>query len=291
MVQGESVLGGVFVELNNSIVMLISSFAGGMLAAIIGALPALILSGLFIVIGVVITLAGGPADFLNIVGLGPFFGPHISWAAGLAATAYAGRKGLIDNNAITTPLIGLQSVPVILVGGLFGTGAYLVNEILTRFIGAYSIPIAVTVFLSCLVTRIFFSRTKFFGKLERFEQILPKKETLLFYIIISLFFGFLSGLLSLKTGSPLIGFGLALFALIYLQAGQTNFPILHNVAIISGMVAVFTSNLYLAALFGVITMFFQEILANLLMSEADTFWDTWATSIAIMSFIVIPLFA
>lgn len=69
-------------------VELVSSFAGGVFAALVGPLAALILTGIFIVIGAAIVMAGGERAFLNIVGLGSFFGPHISWAAGLVALAY-----------------------------------------------------------------------------------------------------------------------------------------------------------------------------------------------------------
>ena len=77
--------------------LILSSFAGGVFAAAIGALPAFILSGVFILIGVSITLGGGSADALNFLGVGPFFGPHIAWASAVAATAYAGSKGLLKS--------------------------------------------------------------------------------------------------------------------------------------------------------------------------------------------------
>ena len=83
----------------------ISSFAGGAFAALVGPLPALILSGIFIVIGSALIMAGGDATFLNVVGLGPFFGPHISWAAGLAAPACTGRRGFLHGQQSTVPLI------------------------------------------------------------------------------------------------------------------------------------------------------------------------------------------
>jgi hypothetical protein len=55
------------------------------------------------------------------VAFGPVFGPHIAFAGGVAAAAYAARRGELDDGAdIITPLAGLATLDVLLVGGVFG---------------------------------------------------------------------------------------------------------------------------------------------------------------------------
>ncbi|MCL6447869.1 MAG: hypothetical protein K6U04_06905 [Armatimonadetes bacterium] len=264
----------------------ISSFAGGTFAALIGPLPALIMSGFFIVIGSAIIMAGGDATFLNVVGLGPFFGPHISWAAGLAALAYAGRRGFLHGQQITIPLIKFKRIDQIAIGGLFGLAGYFINLGLATLLGNHGNSLACTVFIVCIAARLIFGRTGPFGKPEGPKKTLPCTQTLALNILIGLVFGFLNGYVALLTGQAVLGFGIALAALIFLQAGADDCPILHNVALIAATSALATQNLYIAAVFGAITILLEEVLHNLFINDGDTFIDTWATSIAIMSFFV-----
>lgn len=72
---------------------LIAAFGVGVFAASIGALPAFIMTGLFSVVGAVAGMCGA-ADASNILvnymAFGSFFGPHISFAAGVPAEAFGG---------------------------------------------------------------------------------------------------------------------------------------------------------------------------------------------------------
>src|SRR6056297_2476035 len=84
------------------LVLLIASFAGGVFGAALGALPAFIFTGFMVIAGEAINIltaqlgavAGIPTGEVapNVTGLvafGPVFGPHIAFAGGAAATAYA----------------------------------------------------------------------------------------------------------------------------------------------------------------------------------------------------------
>lgn len=264
----------------------VSSFAGGSFAALVGPLPALILCGFFIVAGSAIVMAGGDATFLNTVGLGPFFGPHISWAAGLAALAYAGRRGYLHGQQITVPLIQYKRIDQIAVGGIFGLAAYFINLGLGFLFGDHANSLAWTVFIICAGARLIFGRTGLFGKPEESKKIFPEKSTLAYNILVGVLFGFLNGYVALLTGQALLGFGIALAALIFLQAGAKDCPILHNVALIGATTALACKNLFVAAAFGAITILLEEVLHNLFINDGDTFIDTWATSIAIMSIFV-----
>lgn len=267
-------------------VELVSSFAGGAFAALVGPLPALIMTGIFIVIGAATVMAGGQATFLNVVGLGPFFGPHISWAAGLVALAYAGRKGLLGGQEITVPLIKFKRADVIIVGGLFGALAYALNQALAQFIGTHGNSVALTVFIICATGRLIFGKTGLLGRPEGRKRVAPNNQTLLFNLIVGFTFGFLNGYVAVATGQAVLGFGIALAALVFLQTGAQDFPILHNVALVAATAALATQSVLLAGLLGMATIVLEEILHNLLINDGDTLIDTWGTSIAIMSFVV-----
>lgn len=72
--------------------MLLLAAGGGFLGAAIGGLNAFIFTGLAVLLGNAILMAGGSAGFLNTVAFGPFLGPHVAFVGGVAAVAYAGRK-------------------------------------------------------------------------------------------------------------------------------------------------------------------------------------------------------
>jgi hypothetical protein len=87
------------------IVLLIAALAGGAFGAAIGALPAFIFTGFVVFLGEGIailqrelgTLGAVPkgelaAGVTGTIGFGPITGPHIAFAGGVAASAYAGMK-------------------------------------------------------------------------------------------------------------------------------------------------------------------------------------------------------
>ena len=119
-----------------SIYCLLAAFGGGVFAAAIGGLPAFILTGVFSLLGAVAGMVGAPAGavdiLVNYMAFGPFFGPHISFTAGVAAAAYAKKKGLIENGAdIARSLYGLGDPTTLAVGGCFGVIGFLVKQFIT----------------------------------------------------------------------------------------------------------------------------------------------------------------
>ena len=94
-----------------SILGLIAAFGGGVFAAAIGGVPAFIMTGVFSIVGAVAGMCGA-ADASNILinyfAFGSFFGPHVAFAGGVAAAAYAKKKGVSENGAdIVSALAGL----------------------------------------------------------------------------------------------------------------------------------------------------------------------------------------
>ena len=158
--------------------LLIAGLAGGMLGAAIGALPALSLAGLVIVVGEVVgpdgllaeeTVFGTDPAAVDVVGvtgtvgLGPVLGPHVAFAGGVAAAAFVGRRETFDTTFryhqaknISKPL-GTEPSRL-LVGGVFGV----LGVLLARLAAGSGVPVDPVFFavvVSAFVHRIAFGYT------------------------------------------------------------------------------------------------------------------------------------
>jgi uncharacterized membrane protein YfcA len=99
----------------------LAAFGAGTLAASIGAVNAFILTGIMAIVGGVAQCLGLADGLTGIVAFGTVLGPHLSFAAGAAATAYAKKIGKIDSGtALGQGLASLGEPKVLAVGGLFG---------------------------------------------------------------------------------------------------------------------------------------------------------------------------
>lgn len=265
--------------------LILSSFAGGVIAAAIGALPAFILSGVFILMGVGITLGGGSAEALNFLGIGPFFGPHIAWASAVAATAYAGHKGLLKSGTeIKEPLIKLGDFYVLCVGGIFGVLAFLINALLTK-VNFPASPLATAVFVNLVIARLIFGKSGLFGKPEGKKQIWPARQTLAVNVLLGFAVGMATAYITKVTGNVLIGFGISAVILYYLQMGF-DVPVTHHVSFTAALTTLTTGNIYLGALAGAVAIVIGEIVTNLFLKDGDTLIDPWAGTIMITSFLL-----
>lgn len=265
--------------------LILSSFAGGLFAAAIGALPAFILSGVFILMGAGIVLGGGSADALNFLGLGPFFGPHIAWASAVAATAYAGKKGLLESGMeIKTPLGKLKDPSVLVAGGIFGVLAYIISGLLTE-VNFPATPVAVAVFVNLVIARLIFGKSGIFGKPEAKKQVLPTAQDLPVSVLLGLALGMATAYITKATGNVLIGFGISAVILYYLQMGF-EVPVTHHISFTAALATVATGNIYLGAIAGGIAAIIGEIVTNLFVKDGDTLIDPWAGTIVVTSFLL-----
>ena len=151
--------------------MIITSFAGGILGAALGALPAFVFMGFVIMGGEALRIAGiniAGAEFGGItfeLAFGAFFGPHITFAAGAAAAAYMAKQGYFGDgfggrwgahkgkNILVA--CGGRHTDVLLVGGAFGVLGWAIFAVSDALALPWD-PIAVAVVLSALVHRIVF---------------------------------------------------------------------------------------------------------------------------------------
>ena len=297
-------------EIVMSIFNLIAAFGGGAFAASIGALPAFIMTGVFAVVGAAVSMAGA-ADAGNILvnyfAFGSFFGPHIAFAGGVAAAAYAKKKGISDNGAdIATACAGHNAPDVLIVGGIFGVIGFLFKElvVMNLFAGTISPRLVtdapgITVFLSAILVRLVFG-----GKLITGDKTISQGGALGNTIVIGICYSLLvagvyfAGLevvpIETFAGSyHVLIFGMAAIGLVFAEIGQPFFGC-HHIVIIAAETAVQcynnTGNAWMAVImaivFGTISAIICDVETNLINSGSDSHIDGPACAIFIMTFVV-----
>lgn len=272
----------------------LAAFGGGCVGAAVGALPAFIFTGLLVLAGVAITAAGGGPDFLAQVAFGPVFGPHTAFAGGAAATAYAARRGKLENGRdITVGLMGLDAPDVLLVGGGFGIFGYLLNALcLGSGLGPWTDTIALSVFLSGVTARLVFGSTGLFGKVapdgRRFRpdlhaNWLPFQQRFPQVVVIGAGFGLVSAFTGLALGpgrgGEAAGFGIAAALILFLQMGRKT-PVMHHIALPAASAAILTGSVLAGAVAGVVGGLLGELLARAFLIHGDTHVDPPAGAIA-----------
>ena len=228
----------------------IAAFAGGAFGAAIGALPAFIFTGFAVIAGEALNIGGGPAGdgvsgLTGYVGFGPIFGPHISFAAGAAAAAYAAKQGYMDDGKDILWAAGTNHIDVLMVGAVFGLIGHAGTSTL-NLIGFPTDNIAMLVFISALIHRVVFGYSIIgevtgsglfdVGPWERDEDDAPgiwlpwqyKWGNVAFLGLIG---GILGAFIWQATGSTTLSFGISAASLVFLQAGTDNIPVTHHITL------------------------------------------------------------
>ena len=241
--------------------------AGGAFGAALGALPAFIFTGFLVIAGV---FGGDAAGGAGVdVGFGPVFGPHISFAGGAAAAAYAAKKGDInsgfDYHTGKDITVALGSRPDILaVGAAFGVFGILLEQVL-RNLAIPTDPIAFTGVASALLHRLVFGYSVIgvvsdkangymdMGPFEReemrepgevpgdgekasedrlaVEPWLPNMYKWSHVTAIGLVAGLAAAYAAIQTGSPFLGFGISAATLLFLNLGIGKIPVTHHMTL------------------------------------------------------------
>lgn len=300
-----------------SLTVLLAAFAGGLFGAAIGGLPAFIFTGLAVLIGVAAAVAGSEFDIITNVAFGPVFGPHVAFAGGAAAAAFAYRRGDIENGRdIAAPLAGVNDPVTLIVGGLFGLGGYVFQQLLVGIgVAGYTDSIAFTVVVSAIVARLAFGRTGIFGSLDsearqrgRFEPAgdrvwVDYQQGFLQAAVLGLGSGLLSAWIvtafvgtnpDYAAAAGVLGFGISATSLILLQTGF-SVPVTHHMtlpaAVACGAVLAAGGSPLLALLLGAAAgiggALVGETFSRLFLIHGDTHIDPPAGAIFIMTSIVI----
>jgi len=283
----------------------ITAFAGGAFGAAIGALPAFIFTGFVVIAGEALNIGGGAPEGVSgltgYVGFGPIFGPHISFAAGAAAAAYAAKQGYIDDGKNILWAAGTNHIDVLLVGGVFGLLG-LIGTNVFNYIGVPTDNIALMVFLSALIHRVAFGYSVIgevtgsgmfdVGPWERDEDQapgiwLPWQYKWSGVTMIGLIGGILGGAIYVTTGSGVLGFGISAASLVFLQAGTDNIPVTHHITLPGSVGALgalepfgATGAILFGAVFGIFGALMGEVCNRVFYMHGSTHVDPPAFAIA-----------
>ena len=279
------------------ILALIAAFGGGIIGAYMGALPAFIMTGIYALVGGVLTAAGVGGDVaVNYLAFGSFVGPHIAFAGGVAAAGYAGRKGkLASGTDILSSLNGLGEPDVLLVVGLLpviGSAGPATTDL----------P-GITVFILAVVTRLAFGKTGLTGKYTgsgKREWFATGKGFIYNVVLgggIGIVVGFIAAFLYENEFTaafsifPIVCFGFAAITLIFTQTGFAT-PATHHIFLPSGLAAVAgitawgPAGALLGVLFGILGSLLGDLVGKSLNSHCDTHIDPPATTIFILTIVI-----
>jgi hypothetical protein len=305
-------------------------FGGGIAGAAFGALWAVILCALIILVGCAIVLAGGSDFVLLQIGLGPIYGPHVGgFGAGLVAAAYAAgyKKNHPSGSAkdILSPLLD-TSWDVMLVGGIASLIAHALLQLEAKIpIVNQTDMIALNLLITTGFARLIFCQEGLFGAKESIQkhgqfgtanysiswagwQSPPEKLIVsaigMSILSVGLAYG-TKGMLDPMAAAgkisaagafvvPLIlGWAIALISLIALMCGTGALqkgPIWHCPAIISALTFLMTGSLVAGVVAGVLSAIVQEVMARLVYNHGSTHIDPPATAILFCTLCVNLLF-
>jgi len=317
------------------IYLALAALAGGAFGAAIGALPAFCFTGFLVFLGEGIAYlqseitgtlpAADPGSIAvgitDTLGFGAAFGPHVSFAGGVAASAYMGKKyPEMEPNSwdyhpgkVITEAYGTKP-DIIAVGAIFGLVGWLVVAIL----GGLGFPadnVAISVFLSAMLARVafgypligspagdsIFDVSPFEDGEERpiADGGTMRMETEVWLghqyrwpgvTLLGLFGGLLGAFLWVETGTFFLGYGISAMSLLFLNLGVEKIPVTHHITLLgsvgggvaAAMVGGPVAALIGGALFGALSAIIGEITERIFYAHSGTHVDPPAMAIAVM---------
>jgi hypothetical protein len=305
-----------------SVLDLFGAAAGGFLGAAWGGLIAFVFTGLAILTGVAALIGSHNPAVLNNFAFGAFFGPHISFAGGVGAVAYAARRGWITSGRdIVTPLVSLAKPSVLLVGAAFGIFGQVVQRLIVQIpgLGSHTDSVALTVVISALVARLLFGRTGIIGPhvdgLTGWKRFTPNaqhvwlayQQSPFMATLLGLFTGGLSAFSAVTLlnaypnakGVVYLGFGVSAISLMFLALGL-EVPATHHMTLVGAVAAVAflgkvaggdVTAVIIGAIAGALTGLVAELFSRFWLIRGDTHIDPPASAIFPMTTVVLLLAA
>ena len=284
---------------------LVAAFGGGIFGAALGALPVFILTGVLAIGGGLLGMAGVAEYSIGHIAFGAFLGPHITFAGGVAAAAFAANKRQVMSNGadITTPLYSTGYYGALIVGGIFGVlGAILVYVYGTVLKIPTDLP-GLTVFTLAIITRLTLGSSGFYGvcPIDAKRPWFTGGTGMVNHIVLGIGIGSVvcgvaqsmldAGLAKEALGMyPIVCFGISAVSLIFAQTGFAV-PASHHITLPCAIAFVLTGNLVIGIAVAIINTLFGDFIGKTFNSYCDTHIDPPATTICISVLIINLLFA
>ncbi len=287
---------------------LVAAFGGGVFGASVGALPAFILTGVVAIIGGIASVAAPGADYVTYMAFGSFVGPHIAFAGGVAAAAYAKKIGASENGAdIATSCNGYGNPSILAVGGVFGIIGYIIAAIVAFVFGGlipnvFTDNPGMTVFISGCIARLAFGKRGLLSD-ANVRAPLSKGGALGNMLLISIGYAIVvSGVYVVLAGTvedvAILGsyhvviFGFAAVSLVFAEMGQPLYG-WHHIGIISAEAAMAGyamggagMAMILGIVMGLVAGILQDFETCFLNSDVDSHIDGPAFAIFISTIII-----
>lgn len=284
------------------ILLIIAAFGGGVIGAYMGALPSFILTGIVALAGGITGMAGAADVSVGFIAFGAYLGPHVAFAGGVAAAAYAGRtKKLSSGTDILSSLNGLSDPITLMVGGLFGLIGMCIYQLLASAAVPTDLP-GLTVVILALICRFAFGKTGLIGKYEGKgnREFFTGGKGFACNLMLGLGIGVAVSLIAAKMVEsgvseasmglfPIICFGIAATSLIFTQTGFAC-PATHHIALPAASAAVMSGNPVMGIIFGILGAIVGDFVAKTFNSHCDTHIDPPAVTIALLMLFVNLIF-
>ena len=283
---------------------ILAAFGGGVFGAAIGALPVFIMTGVLAIGGGLIGLAGIAEPSIGHIAFGAFLGPHITFAGGVAAAAYAANKKHVMSNGadITVPLYSTGHYGALIVGGIFGVlGAVLVYIYGTVLKIPTDLP-GLTVFTLAILTRFTLGSSGFYGvcPVDAKRPWFTGGAGMINHIVLGFGIGaVVCGVAQSMLGAgvaksamgmyPVVCFGISAVSLVFAQTGFAV-PATHHVTLPCAIAFLATGNIFIGIAVAVINTLFGDLIGKTFNSFCDTHIDPPATTICISVLIINLLF-
>lgn len=139
------------------LITILTAFASGVLGACLGAMPAVIMCGVAVVLGMIGAVSGSGFDWLTGMAFGMFVGPQVSFAPACVAAAYAKSKGYIESSKdIFLPLVSLKKPDVLIVSGIFAIVGWYTNVGIASVLSGKDDSVALTIVIVSMLGRVIF---------------------------------------------------------------------------------------------------------------------------------------
>lgn len=296
------------------LIKLLASFGGGVFAASIGPMPTFILVGIVATAGSILSCAGidGATELLvDSLAFGPFIGPFVGFQSGVAASAYAAKKGYTENGAdITTALFGLGKPDVLLVGGIFGMCGFALCQMIDYIFSLtpiYTDNAALTIVILACVVRLVFGKRGLFSapdKRAAFSKGGVLGNTALVGVAYSLavsgiyIFLAVEGYAEQLQVYHFVIFGLCGIGLIFAEIGQPFYG-WHHIGLIAAEAVMCGWNLgfgpvgsmVLGTFFGFLSAMLGDFCINMLNTDVDSHIDHPSFAIFICTILISVIYA
>jgi hypothetical protein len=308
------------------VITILAAFGTGLFASAIGALPAVILTGFGVCIGMIGVVSGTDFNWISSMVFSMFLGPQVAFGPACVAACYASKKGYLKSSMdIVTPLITLERYDPLIVGGLCGVAGWYMNVFLAKNFGGKIDTVAFTIVIMGLACRMILGGDGIHGIIGKVPAgksrfginscscWLPHmtEATGVKMVLIGGSVGAMSGYLTIlimqkfvETGNQglesvaaLPMWGIAIVACLLLVAGF-RIPVFHHISYISALAAkmVFSAGgspekcILWAVSFGIFAAFAADFLSRMFCVNGEGYVDPPTMAVAAASVLLLWIF-